>query len=65
MLNVIKSLYSSVSLCISSQCFDIDLGLRQGFILSPVLFNCYINDLAVNINSLGLGLELVRSGILE
>ena len=63
MLTAVKSLYSNVSSCIRvngymSDWFDVKIGLRQGCILSPVLFNCFINDLAVNINALGLGINI-------
>lgn len=57
----IKSLYSSVSSCVRvnslhTDWFDVNCGLRQGCILSPILFNLYINDLAVYLKSFGKGI---------
>ena len=63
MFNAIKSLYKSVSACvrqngISSNWFDIHTGLRQGCSLSPILFNLYINDLALKVKAVGEGLDI-------
>ena len=37
--------------------FQIELGLRQGCILSPLLFNLFINDLIEAVNNLGRGIR--------
>ncbi len=63
MLLAIKSLYSSVSSCIrvnryNTDWFKVHTGLRQGCILSPLLFNMYINDLAMYMKSLNVGVSL-------
>ena len=38
--------------------FGVKSGLKQCCSLSPVLFNLYINDLALKINALGKGIKL-------
>ena len=58
----IQSLYSSVTSCVRvnrlhTDWFDVNCGLRQGCIVSPVLFNLYINDLALYLKSLGKGIK--------
>ena len=50
MFNVIKCMYSNVKSKVKhnleiSDCFDCNLGLIQGEIMSPFLFSMYINDL--------------------
>ena len=63
LLNAIKSLYSDI-LCsvklntFTTDWFEVTCGLKQGFSLSPMLFNLYINDLALTIDSLGKGVEV-------
>lgn len=58
----IKSLYSSVTSCVRinnlhTDWFDVKCGLRQGCILSPVLFNLYVNDIAQYLKALGKGVK--------
>ena len=43
---------------LTTEWFDVKCGLRQGCCLSPLLFNLFINDLAVRIKALGKGVCL-------
>lgn len=63
MWRAVKSIYSSVSSCIrvnsfKTDWFDVNCGLRQGCILSPLLFNLYINDLTIFLKSLNIGVNV-------
>ncbi|XP_060589316.1 uncharacterized protein LOC132744577 [Ruditapes philippinarum] len=63
MLRAIKSLYSSLASCVrinsfTTDWFDVHCGLRQGCVLSPLLFNLYINDLALYLKSLNIGVTI-------
>ena len=69
MLTCIKSLYSNVSACVKlrpsefTNWFRVSTGLRQGCLLSPLLFNVYINDLAMAIKEQCNGIEVGDSKI--
>ena len=61
MLRSLQSLYEHVTCTVringvQSDIFDVKTGLKQGCILSPQLFNMFVNDLIHAINSLESGL---------
>ena len=63
MLKAVKSLYNSVSSCIKinnhlTSLFNVNSGLRQGCPLSPLLFNLFLNDLAMRIKALNKGVDI-------
>jgi hypothetical protein len=54
--NVIKSMYTSVKTRVKvtdgfTELFDSHIGLKQGDVLSPLLFNLYINELSKQLQS--------------
>ena len=44
-----------------SECFTVNIGFRQGCVMSPWLFNVYMDGVVreVNVRVLGKGLELL------
>ena len=55
--------YSKQEICIkwrneTSSCFTISNGVRQGGILSPVLFSIYMDDLSVLLSRSGIGCHI-------
>ena len=63
MLNAVKSLYTAVSPCVRingyyTEWFDVTSGLRQGCSLSPLLFNIFINDIALKIKACGKSVKI-------
>jgi hypothetical protein len=60
MWRVIRNIYENVESCVvvdgkSTDWFSIEVGVRQGCILSPILFNLFINGLAEEIRKAGKG----------
>ena len=60
MLNSLKLLYEHVQCTVRvngcySDWFDVHAGLKQGCVLSPFLFNAFVNDLIHAIRSLNCG----------
>ena len=63
MWRVIKSLYRFTKSKIllgqdETDYFDIEAGVRQGCVLSPILFSIFVNKLAKEINESGIGIKV-------
>ena len=63
MLKAVKSLYTTVSSSVringlKTDWFDVKTGLRQGCCLSPLLFNCFVNDFACKLKALDIGTDI-------
>lgn len=61
--NALISLYKDVKSCVringlSTDFFDVKCGLKQGCLLSPLLFNIYINDLVHEMKHLDIGVDI-------
>ena len=59
---VLRKIYKKVESCVVideqwTDFFEIELGLRQGCLLSPILFALFINDLVDEIQKLNLGIQ--------
>ena len=62
LLENLKALYSRVNYCLKingtgTECFTVNRGVKQGCLLSPALFNLYINDLVPYVKNLNLGVN--------
>jgi len=65
---VLRNWYSKLSSCVRwnsvlSEPFTVSQGVRQGGVLSPFLFNIYIDDLITLLESNGLGCHVAREYI--
>ena len=63
MQRVLRSLYDRVQSCVVvegelTEWFHVNVGLRQGCMLSPILFILVIDDLARQIKRIGKGIKL-------
>ena len=61
--NALISLYKTVKSCVringlTTDFFDVNCGLKQGCLLSPLLFNLYIDDLVRDMNLLNVGIDI-------
>ena len=63
MWRIIRSLYKEIKSCIilgpeKTRYFDINAGVRQGCVLSPILFSIFINGMAKDIIESGIGIPI-------
>ena len=63
MLQALKGIYQQVQCCVRVQgsltkFFNVGTGLKQGCLLSPMLFNLYLNDFICNVKESGLGISV-------
>ena len=68
MLNAIKSMYDNYMCCVKvngfkTDWFNVECGLKQGCILSPLLFNLFINDLTISLKQTGKGINVGNVGV--
>ena len=68
LLKAVQSFYVDSRACVRvrqdvSEWFPVNAGLRQGCVMSPWLFNVYMDGVVreVNVKGLGKGLELLRA----
>ena len=67
-LKIMQAIYNNTEICArvngyESDWFDVTCGLKQGCLLSPMLFSLYINDLAKEINFLNKDVLSILSGL--
>ena len=65
MWRVIRNIYDSVESSVliddrRTRFFNMDVGLRQGCLLPPILFALYINGLAEEIKKVNLGVQFIK-----
>lgn len=63
MLNALYSIYNKVQACVKlngnlTEWFEVTSGLKQGCVLSPLLFNIFINSLVDDVKRLNIGVKL-------
>ena len=69
MYRALKGIYTSVSACVCDKCIYTDFfkcprGVKQGCLLSPLMFSFFINELAVELSKNGKhGIQLIPGAI--
>ena len=67
MWRVLRSIYETVESCVKikgdfTEWFATETGVRQGCVLSPLLYAIFINGLVREINALNLGIDINEKG---
>jgi hypothetical protein len=67
MWRVLKSIYETVESCVRvegslTDWFPVETGVRQGCVLSPLLYALFINGLVKEINAMNKGIEIEEGG---
>ena len=65
MWRVIKKMYEGTRNCVivgeeKTEFFEVEVGVRQGCVLSPILFSIYINGMAKAVKEGGKGIQVGR-----
>jgi hypothetical protein len=63
MWRMVKKMYEKVESCVlvngkQSEWFDVEVGVRQGCVLSPILFSLFIDGIAKELKKNGFGIQL-------
>ena len=63
MMTALHGIYSNVQCCVrinsvTTQYFNVSSGLKQGCLISPILFNLFINDLILELKESGCGIDI-------
>merc|ERR1712083_503308 len=68
MWRVIKKMYEGTRNCVivgeeKTEFFEVEVGVRQGCVLSPILFSIYINGMAKAVKEGGKGIQVGRKNM--